>query len=509
MKPLKLKPLSLEPLALRPLGYDDYNSTRYLIRNGFPCGASYFCNTPLMLDGGQTFPVNVPPRVGERFLHHGGDTNEVAVIDLFSGDTKSGVTNTGEKVWINGYEVTKFAIAPGRYAGHNTGTYDGFTTADYWIWSNRACEIEIRGGGNSRYQNVRVPLLEGLNPVKTATLNVSEIRRVFIDNRYTLVPDLKIAAIAQLTRTAYSINPIYIPTAGAPTTIDTAAASAADLNGLTWDLTLPANKWAWDLLDGLPSVEIIEAAYRTDFSLWSHQSNVTTEQVQEGWKYSISESSGRAVIYTGAPTGIRVENSLSITPLVDTRIYMRISETSFDLLGTEKREIITRGEVDDNIHFFDTSGQTGDRFILHRASAKQLLPASGLLKINDTIIKPTLTQWQTIINKLNLISRGDGSAFLYVDNAGYLSATDGVNTCRSATPYTADTPFGAVLLFSDDGQMRIDMDGVMGTPTAFKGTFLDGSAVLKFGLDNEDIVMPGSILGRQGLKTLPTTAFRA
>jgi len=396
MKPMRLKslalgPLALKPLALRSLGYDD--CYHYLIRNGIPQGASFLRGGAAQLDDGTVFAANVPPKYDGRYLHHGQETNLIeqsAALSLSPWDNNIGGTvisvgattapfNQGLADKIEDADIARSPWLLQTYTAIPGDIY----TFSVWVRSDATPTITIWAYGDAAQSQETLQVTQEWARVKyTFTTNAADtfnrigFNSVSVDGVYVWG--------AQLTKTQYSITPIYIPTTGASASIDTAAASSADLHGLTWDLSLPENSWAWGLLGGA---------------------------------------------------------------------------------------------------------------------------SSGILSIKDTIIKPTLTQWKTT-GDLNLLSLGDGSQLLYIDEAdGKLTATDGTNTCKSPAPYEAGTPFDEVLLFSADGKMRIDKGGVKGVEVDFGGTFLHGTDTLKFGIDNEDLVMPGSIYGKQGLKTLPATAM--
>lgn len=126
----------------------------------------------------------------------------------------------------------------------------------------------------------------------------------------------------------------------------------------------------------------------------------------------------------------------------------------------------------------------------------ELLSSDGILTLANFTIFPTLAEIETGVT-LNIISN-----VLRVNvTTGLLELVDALgNVASSASPYVAGSSHNVIALFTADGRMRLDVDGVLGTDVAYSGSFNVGTT-LTYSL-NSDVISVSSIYGSKGLNKL-------
>jgi len=241
LKPLSLRPVSLKPVTLRPFGYNGSN-TSYLIKNGIPTGCSYLYPGDRVIDG-RVFGANEPPVVGGELWGHGSLINKLSWSDDFLNpiwaQTNTGVELLGETVNRRAaYKVTK----------DTPGVYDATLTCGACIASGDSRSIWVRAGSPSDAgKTVHTCGRAGYGPLVTLTADwelvfrpppgsePGDINFYAVDFRDSAALSVDISHAEAIEGLEYSIFPVTIGSEGAPTSIQTAAASPIvdDLHGLT------------------------------------------------------------------------------------------------------------------------------------------------------------------------------------------------------------------------------------------------------------------------------------
>lgn len=318
----------------------------------------------------------------------------------------------------------------------------------------------------------------------------------------------------QCSGLAYSKRPLHIYTDTEPVTIDTCeSAPNPDEHGVNWKYSNPKLAWFWDLMDGVADGAelVINGGFDTDLSSW--------ENISTYWSWV----TGRAYHASGTEFRMLLQNiglldngyyevTVSVEHISggDYRIQTRdatgaLSGAQYLYRGSETKDHVIRfTNLPDSrqISFSRDDVGVASEFYVDNVSVKQIFPASGILNLSKLNIRPSKTEWNTI-GDFNILSGADGSQIIYLEEGtGLLCVTDGTNTCKSNSEYVARTDMEAVLLFSKDGRMRIDVGNIAGQSTDFVGYFPLG-VTGKWGLGCGDMFSIGGICGSIGLDTLP------
>lgn len=682
----------------------------FLIRTGLPLNADMSCDTDVIYDG----------QLSEAWY------NEMDISDMFFALSVTGATDTGEKLNFDSYKLTKMDFSTSGVLIHSVGFAGGYTTGEFWIWSNKAGQVAIRPGGPDPSFDTVIDLIPGWNFVAaTAYSETSVLRSVVIDNTTTQTTDLQIAATVQLfkkdegiqeyagpngsksvpvtkdgkhvhhgeytnllpysedfnsltrqglvvssgvepppfvsinnadklteqntsslhgifenndvvigekwhasayikpseqewvqitfgtngfgsdawanfqlsgsgsvgnvgipsinvsieavnngyylcsmsataigtansgtfllllinnvdipsrlpsytgdgisgffvfggmsTKAGYPIEPIYIPTDGAPDTIDTAASNALNNHGLTWDLTNPDNEDLLILLDGettgaelLPNTEFLNTTNITPTNATLSVAFVGELLMEDDGSWSRADEAFTAVIgsryrvscehypITYYKDGDLTNGSIVIGPdplslSTDKDDYdATLLPQSADVWNKKAASFIATGT---DMLFRMMCNSTRDA-IFRAPSLKAALAALGILFLDSLTIIPALAEWETSGN-LNILSGDTGNAILYVDSStGQFAMTDGTNIAYSDQAYTEDQGHDIEMHFGPE-HMYLKVDGIEGAVVPFIGGFNPG-ARLKYALDNEDVMTVTDIKSRDR-SLLPVT----
>lgn len=311
---------------------------------------------------------------------------------------------------------------------------------------------------------------------------------------------------------AYDVSPLKRPI-GENLYASCASGPNPSKVGLNWEFSDPKNGWVWDLLDGrADGVELLTPGILAK----TIDAENRIIDLGNGFYRFIQSATGSTIgdIINILTAGVRYESLLEVTEYTDgggtggVKCVDSLGASTWGILAGIGRDV-RRAESPGTQYRTTRRVPSVLTDLVFRACIQAISPATGTLNLKGLSAVPAVTEWQTT-GDFNILSGDDDTAthqIIYIEPVtGLICAKDsGGNICKSPAEYVAGSDTDAVLLFSADGKMRIDMPGLIGTEATFSGHFKLG-VTLKWGLGNEDVFVIKNVSGEIGLATMPATA---